>query len=112
MNIGTPELVILFVLVMVLFGGAQIPKLARNVGRAHKEFKTAAAELKGEAVEAGSRNEAAAPTHAVDAQKPAQLDVAAAAPEPKRYQRTMPKAARFERGAGDDRARDWENTAG
>lgn len=30
---------VLLVLVLVLFGGAQLPKLARNLGRAQKEFK-------------------------------------------------------------------------
>lgn len=36
-----PELVILVVVVLVLFGGAQLPKLARNLGQAQKEFKKA-----------------------------------------------------------------------
>jgi sec-independent protein translocase protein TatA len=36
---GGPEGMVLLVLVLVLFGGAQLPKLARNLGRAQKEFK-------------------------------------------------------------------------
>jgi sec-independent protein translocase protein TatA len=34
-----PEGVIVLILVLVLFGGSQLPKLARNLGRAQKEFK-------------------------------------------------------------------------
>jgi sec-independent protein translocase protein TatA len=37
--LGGPEGMVLLVLVLVLFGGAQLPKLARNLGRAQKEFK-------------------------------------------------------------------------
>ena len=36
-----PELVIVLVVVLVLFGGAQLPKLAKNLGQAQKEFKKA-----------------------------------------------------------------------
>ena len=34
-----PELIIVAVIVLVLFGGAQLPKLAKNLGQAQKEFK-------------------------------------------------------------------------
>ncbi len=34
-----PELIIVAVVVLVLFGGTQLPKLAMNLGQAHKEFK-------------------------------------------------------------------------
>ena len=34
-----PELAILIIAVLVLFGGSQIPKLAKNLGKAQKEFK-------------------------------------------------------------------------
>ncbi len=33
------EWIIALVIVLVLFGGSQIPKLARNLGRAQKEFQ-------------------------------------------------------------------------
>jgi len=39
-----PELIIVAVVVLVLFGGAQLPKLARNIGQAQKEFKKGLAE--------------------------------------------------------------------
>ena len=37
--LGGPELMILLVIVLVLFGGSQLPKLAKNLGRAQKELK-------------------------------------------------------------------------
>ena len=39
MTFGGPEMIIVLVLVLVLFGGSQLPKLARNLGKAQKEFK-------------------------------------------------------------------------
>jgi sec-independent protein translocase protein TatA len=38
---GGPELIIILVVVLVLFGGSQLPKLAKNLGKAQKEFKDA-----------------------------------------------------------------------
>jgi sec-independent protein translocase protein TatA len=39
-----PEIILILVVVLVLFGGAQLPKLAKNLGRAQKEFKEGLAE--------------------------------------------------------------------
>ena len=39
MNLGAPELLIVLVVVLVLFGGAKLPKLARSLGQAQSEFK-------------------------------------------------------------------------
>ena len=33
------DLIVVVIVVLVLFGGSQIPKLARNLGQAQKEFK-------------------------------------------------------------------------
>lgn len=43
-NVIGPELLIVLGLVVVLFGGSQIPKLARSLGQAQKEFKAGQAE--------------------------------------------------------------------
>jgi sec-independent protein translocase protein TatA len=34
-----PEWIIVLVVVLVLFGGSQLPKLARSLGQAQNEFK-------------------------------------------------------------------------
>jgi len=34
-----PEWIIVLVIVLLVFGGAQLPKLAKNLGKAQKEFK-------------------------------------------------------------------------
>ncbi|MBM3717606.1 MAG: twin-arginine translocase TatA/TatE family subunit [Actinobacteria bacterium] len=36
---GTQELLIVLIVVLVLFGGSQLPKLARNLGTAQRELK-------------------------------------------------------------------------
>ena len=38
-NLGAPELLIVLVVILVLFGGAKLPKLARSLGAAQNEFK-------------------------------------------------------------------------
>ena len=45
---GTPEIIIVLVVVLVLFGGSQLPKLARNLGSAQRELKKALDEGKSE----------------------------------------------------------------
>ena len=40
------EVVIVLLIVLVLFGGSQLPKLAKNLGSAQKEFKKAMDEAK------------------------------------------------------------------
>jgi sec-independent protein translocase protein TatA len=38
-NLGPTELLIILLVVLVLFGGAKLPKLARSMGQAQSEFK-------------------------------------------------------------------------
>lgn len=38
-GIGAPELLILFAILLLVFGAAKLPKLARSMGQAGKEFK-------------------------------------------------------------------------
>lgn len=44
MNLGAPELIIILLVILLLFGGAKLPKLARSLGQAQKEFKTGLAD--------------------------------------------------------------------
>lgn len=37
--IGTQELIIVLIIVLLLFGGAKLPKLARSLGEAKREFE-------------------------------------------------------------------------
>lgn len=41
MNLGAPELIIVLVIVLLLFGAAKLPKLARSLGESKREFEQA-----------------------------------------------------------------------
>jgi sec-independent protein translocase protein TatA len=43
-GLGAPELIIILVVVLLLFGSTRLPKLARSLGQASKEFKDGIAE--------------------------------------------------------------------
>ncbi len=38
-DIGAPELVLILIIVLVLFGGKKIPELTRSIGESIREFK-------------------------------------------------------------------------
>lgn len=38
-DIGIPELVLILVIILVLFGGKKIPELTRSIGESIREFK-------------------------------------------------------------------------
>ena len=38
-GLGAPELLIILLIVMVVFGGSKLPKLARSIGEAQREFR-------------------------------------------------------------------------
>lgn len=40
--LGGPELFIVLAIVLLLFGGAKLPELARSIGKAKREFEDAA----------------------------------------------------------------------
>jgi sec-independent protein translocase protein TatA len=44
MNLGATELIIILLIVVLIFGAAKVPKLARSIGQAQREFKDGAAE--------------------------------------------------------------------
>jgi TatA/E family protein of Tat protein translocase len=43
-DLGAPELLIILVIAFLLFGANKLPKLARSLGQASKEFKAGTAE--------------------------------------------------------------------
>jgi sec-independent protein translocase protein TatA len=50
MNLGPTELIIILAIVLLLFGSTRLPKLARSLGQATKEFK--------QGVDEGAKDEA------------------------------------------------------
>ncbi|HWA09634.1 MAG TPA: twin-arginine translocase TatA/TatE family subunit [Opitutaceae bacterium] len=44
LGLGAPELMVILVIMLVLFGGAKLPELAKGLGQSIKEFKKAAKE--------------------------------------------------------------------
>lgn len=44
MDVGPLELLIVLAIALLMFGSSKLPKLARSIGQAHKEFKQGIAE--------------------------------------------------------------------
>ena len=62
MGLGAPELIIILVIVLLLFGTTRLPKLARSLGEASREFKKGAGD--------GDQEEATPPTAPAPANDP------------------------------------------
>ena len=45
-NIGMPELIIIFVIALIIFGPRKLPELGRSLGKSINEFNRASNELK------------------------------------------------------------------
>ena len=45
-SLGMPELVLIFVIALIIFGPRKLPELGRSLGRSINEFKRASNELK------------------------------------------------------------------
>jgi sec-independent protein translocase protein TatA len=52
-----PELIVIFVVVLLLFGSKRLPELARGLGKGMREFKKAANDIKNELDTSSIRNE-------------------------------------------------------
>jgi TatA/E family protein of Tat protein translocase len=63
-NLGFPELVVIFVVALVIFGPRKLPELGRSLGKGLSEFKRASNELK-----RTWEDEVDAVKHEVDVQK-------------------------------------------
>jgi sec-independent protein translocase protein TatA len=58
-NLGAPELIIVLLIILLIFGGAKLPQLARSLGKAQSEFKKGAAE--GDPTTTADRNDTTPP---------------------------------------------------
>ena len=47
-NLGMPELLLIFAVVMLLFGAKKIPELAQGLGKGIREFRKAARDIQDE----------------------------------------------------------------
>ncbi len=47
-SIGTPELLMIMLVILLLFGSKRLPELARGIGKSIREFKKAAEDVKRE----------------------------------------------------------------
>lgn len=54
-SFGAPEILIIAIVILVLFGAKRIPELARGLGQGIKEFKQASQDIKKE-IEESSRD--------------------------------------------------------
>lgn len=55
--LGAPELLIILVIILLVFGGAKLPKLAKSLGQAQREFRKGTAEGGAGDEEAGDKSE-------------------------------------------------------
>lgn len=73
-SIGMPELIIILVIALIIFGPRKLPELGKSLGRSLNEFKKASTDLQNtleqeikieEQKEAAAKTEQAAPPHTV-----------------------------------------------
>jgi sec-independent protein translocase protein TatA len=64
MNLMGPDLMVILLIVLLLFGAKKLPELARGMGRAVKEFSAARGEIERELSQSGSNG--VAPTKLPD----------------------------------------------
>ena len=48
MNIGTPELILILVIALVVFGPKRLPEIGRTIGKSLREFRRASQDLRDE----------------------------------------------------------------
>lgn len=78
---GTDDLIVIVVALVVIFGGTQLPKLARNAGEAMREFRKAGSEAKSTIDEVNRPVAAPPPPAVLPAQGNGALSAGAVAPE-------------------------------
>ena len=79
-SIGMPELIIIFVIALIVFGPRKLPELGRSLGKSLAEFKRASNELRSTLEDEIRLEEQRAP---VEASKTAAAQTATTAPLPR-----------------------------
>ena len=81
MNLGGPDLLVILLIILVLFGAKKLPELARGLGQAIKEFQKAKDEFSDELNKAGQSDAKPAPPASTVARTDAPA-TSAARPDP------------------------------
>ncbi|HEX4652798.1 MAG TPA: twin-arginine translocase TatA/TatE family subunit [Candidatus Udaeobacter sp.] len=76
MNLAGPDLIVILLIILVLFGAKKLPELARGMGQAVKEFQKAKDEFSDELHKAGKSDAESKPDV-----KPAQSTIARTEPQ-------------------------------
>jgi sec-independent protein translocase protein TatA len=90
-NLGGPDLIIILLIVLVLFGAKKLPELAKGMGQAVKEFQKAKDEFSDELHNAGTTTPAKPDVRQADATVP-RIDNAPTAREVAPEERTSQDA--------------------
>jgi sec-independent protein translocase protein TatA len=69
-NLGGPELIIVLVIVLIVFGAGKLPSVMRDVGKGVKEFKKAQTDEELAAAQAAQANASTAPSAATASSSP------------------------------------------
>src|SRR5246127_3512121 len=87
MNLAGPDLLVILLIILVLFGAKKLPELARGLGQAVKEFQKAKDEFSDELHKAGKSNTEVAksdvkPAQSTIARTPTEAAAAEVRPDP------------------------------
>jgi sec-independent protein translocase protein TatA len=97
MGIGFPELMVILVIIMIIFGAGKLPEIGSAFGRSIKNFKSSMKEAEAEEIESESS----------DVKEPAQVDTAESG-EGVEVKKTTTVAAKKEEDLIDEAAKDIE----
>jgi sec-independent protein translocase protein TatA len=90
MNLAGPDLIIILLIILVLFGAKKLPELARGMGQAVKEFQKAKDEFSDELHNAGKTEPAKPDVRSAQATVPRIENAPSSATQPDPNQTTAP----------------------
>ncbi|MCE1165379.1 MAG: twin-arginine translocase TatA/TatE family subunit [Bacteroidetes bacterium] len=56
-GLGTPEIILIVIVILVLFGAKKIPEFMQGIGKGVREFKKATSDIENEITDAGKKDE-------------------------------------------------------